>query len=457
MIAPVKPASKPEHESFTATRNACKLCAPLGACLAFRGVEGAIPFLHGSQGCATYIRRYMISHFKEPLDIASSNFSETTAIFGGLENLRIGLANVVRQYRPGLIGLATTCLAETIGDDVKSYLRQIRGETPDMPPVVHVSTPSYRGTHAEGFHAAIRALVDALSEGGPRQETVNLLPGIVSPADLRYLKAILRDFGLDPIMLADYSDTLDGPVWTDYQQIPAGGTPIDAIRAMGRSRATLELGLGENCGATAGMLLEERFGVARHLLPLPMGVIQTDRLFEMLETLSGRPTPPQHADERGRLVDSYVDAHKYIFGKRAVVYGESDLVVGLASLLAEIGITPVLCATGETGGHLHDRIAALEPELVRDVTVCEGIDFAEIETQVTDLKPDLVVGSSKGYRMARKAQVPLVRVGFPIHDRIDGPRLLHVGYRGAQQLFDRIVNAVMEAAQDESPVAYSYM
>ncbi|MDZ7617235.1 MAG: nitrogenase component 1, partial [Patescibacteria group bacterium] len=117
-----------EPEPFVATRNACKLCAPLGACLAFRGVEGAIPFLHGSQGCSTYIRRYMISHFKEPVDIACSNFGETSAIFGGKENLRVGLDNVIRQYGPRLIGIATTCLAETIGDDVSLFLHQIRRE-----------------------------------------------------------------------------------------------------------------------------------------------------------------------------------------------------------------------------------------------------------------------------------------------------------------------------------------
>ena len=72
MIVP-EPA---KSESFTATRNACKMCTPLGACLAFSGIEGCVPFLHGSQGCATYIRRYLISHFREPMDIASSNFGE---------------------------------------------------------------------------------------------------------------------------------------------------------------------------------------------------------------------------------------------------------------------------------------------------------------------------------------------------------------------------------------------
>jgi len=75
-------------EPLAATRNACKLCAPLGACLALRGVAGAVPFLHGSQGCATYIRRYLISHFREPVDIAVSGFSEATTVFGGGDNLR---------------------------------------------------------------------------------------------------------------------------------------------------------------------------------------------------------------------------------------------------------------------------------------------------------------------------------------------------------------------------------
>ena len=63
---------KTHDAPYVSTTNACKLCKPLGACLAFRGIEGAVPFLHGSQGCATYMRRYIISHFNEPIDIASS-------------------------------------------------------------------------------------------------------------------------------------------------------------------------------------------------------------------------------------------------------------------------------------------------------------------------------------------------------------------------------------------------
>ena len=85
-------------KEHTATRNACKLCTPLGACMVFRGIEKAMPILHGSQGCATYMRRYMISHFKEPVDIASSSFTEDTAIFGGGANLKLAIDNVRSQY-----------------------------------------------------------------------------------------------------------------------------------------------------------------------------------------------------------------------------------------------------------------------------------------------------------------------------------------------------------------------
>src|SRR5512140_1805409 len=155
-----------KHANFVSTTNACKLCKPLGACLAFRGIEGAVPMLHGSQGCATYMRRYIISHFREPMDIASSSLGEKHAVFGGGPNLKQGLKNVMTKFGAGLIGVATTCLTETIGDDVPMIVREFRremeetGEGSQLPPLVNVSTPSYSGTHMEGFHAAVKAVVD---------------------------------------------------------------------------------------------------------------------------------------------------------------------------------------------------------------------------------------------------------------------------------------------------------
>src|SRR5450759_3788870 len=249
-------------------------------------------------------------------------------------------------------------------------------EQPESPEIVTVSTPSYSGTHMEGFHGAVKAVVDQLAHNGAATGAVNLLPGFVSPADIRYLKEVLGDFGVPGIILPDISETLDGQAQLDYDKIPAGGTPLAAIKAMGASRATLEFGRTLFPQATAGRLLEERFGVPWHPLGMPIGLRETDAFFKVLEDLAGRNTPDKHAAERGRLIDAYVDGHKYIFNKRAVVYGEEDLVVGIVSFLAEIGVKPVLCASGGKSGRLAAAVAEVTGTLLPEPPVVrEGLAF----------------------------------------------------------------------------------
>ncbi len=445
--------------NYISTTNACKLCTPLGAALAFKGIEGAVPYLHGSQGCATYMRRYIISHFNEPIDIASSSLSEKHAVYGGGPNLKMGLNNVTCKYDPQLIGIATTCLTETIGDDVGRLLNEYEQENPGPKPVmVRVSTPSYNGTHMEGFHGAVAATIETLArETETCSNRLNLLPGLVSPADIRYLREIMEDFGLDVTILPDISDTMDGPAARTYAKIQAGGTGLAAIRAMSAALATIEFGhtMPSDSGGT---ILERRFGVACERLPLPMGITATDTFFSRLAEISGRQTLPGHVLERGRLVDSYVDGHKYVAGKTAIVYGEEDLVVGLTGFLAEIGVRPILCASGGKSGRLAEEISRAAGEILAEQPrVFEGVDFFDIGKMAETLKPDLLVGHSKGYSLARKLDIPLIRVGFPIHDRLGGQRILHLGYRGAQALFDRVVNALIAKKQNDSPVGYSYM
>jgi nitrogenase molybdenum-iron protein NifN len=451
--------------SAAATQNACKLCSPLGAALVFKGIAGAIPLLHGSQGCSTYIRRYLISHFKEPMDIACSNFGEQTAIFGGGANMKLALDNILEQYDPSMIGIATTCLAETIGDDVPMFIGEYKRCHADasLPPLVHVSTPSYQGTHMQGFHNAVRATVAGLADEKQKNETdpgrVNLFPGMVSPADLRHLREIVADFGLQAMVLPDYSQTLDGGLWKTYHRIPEGGTPVEAIAASSSAAASIEMGrVLAAMPKTAATHLADQCGVKAHRIGLPMGVRQTDGLMKILEAVSGKPLPEKYALERGRLLDALVDGHKHVNGRRAVVYGEADLVAGVVDFLSEIGILPVICATGDDGGHLAPAVKAALDEKHHDrIEIIEGVDFVDIEAAVREAKPDLMIGHSKGYSLARKLDIPLVRIGFPIHDRVGGSRIQHLGYQGTQMLFDRIANTLLERRQAASDVGYTYL
>lgn len=462
-------------DNISSSCNACKQCAPLGACIAFKGIEGVLPMLHGSQGCATYIRRYLISHFREPVDIASSSFSEETTIFGGNRNFNTGIDNIISQYHPKIITIASTCLAETIGEDVQRLIDEYRivhkGEK-NLPEMVFASTPSYQGTHYEGFHEAVYATVKALAsrENEATGKHINLFCNFISPEDIRHLKEITGDFGIDAMLFPDYSQTLDGASWDAYQRIPEGGTSIADLKRSASAMLSVELGYILNSGGrngavrenrrseSAGEYLQKQFDVPCRRTGLPVGINETDRFFDLLASVSGKAVPEKYREQRGRLIDLYIDGHKYVSGKRAVIYGEEDLVVALASFAAEIGIRPVLCASGGESGKLQDTLKNVLGDLYPpDMVTGQGMSFEQMENLMAELQPDLMIGNSKGYYIARKMDIPLVRTGFPIHDRIGAAHARTLGYEGASLLFEQIVNTVLEDKQRKSPVGYKYM
>ena len=474
LVESTKNKDLPSGDSFASSCNACKQCMPLGACVAFKGIEGVLPMLHGSQGCATYIRRYLISHFREPMDIASSNFSEETTIFGGNKNFNEGIDNIIKQYHPAVIAIASTCLSETIGEDVQRLINEyktIHAGEPDIPEMVFASTPSYQATHYEGFHQAVHATVKALAQAGsPDGKRINLFSNFISPEDIRHLKEIVADFGLEATLFPDYSDTLDSTSWDTYYRIAKGGTTLEDLKKCGSAAVSVELGYILNTGGrngkikdnaqqeTAGDYLQKAFDVTNRRIGLPIGINESDKFFDLLSVISEKPVPEKYQKQRGRLIDLYVDGHKYVSGKRAVVYGEEDMVVAMAAFLSEIGIKPVLCATGGESGKLRETLKAVLDDLYDDtMLVGQGMSFERMEEEMKDLNVDLLVGNSKGYYIARKFDIPIVRVGFPVHDRIGAQHAKTLGYEGTTILFEQVVNTIMEDRQRKSPVGYKYM
>ncbi|MFW6244783.1 MAG: nitrogenase component 1, partial [Fibrobacterota bacterium] len=367
---------KIKTRTSSAAVNTCRLCAPLGASMAFKGVQEAISLLHGSQGCATYIRRYMISHYREPIDIASSSISEEATIFGGDENLIKALENITTVYHPRLIGVATTCLTETIGEDTESSVRKfLARQMNEKPFIINVSTPSYCANYTDGFNATVKALVATLASTGEHTNRINILPGSLSPADYRHIKEIVTDFGLPYILLPDYSETLDGESWAEYHHIAKGGTTVLSIKDMGRAAATIEFTICRDKKETASEFLKGSCNVPSIQLMTPIGVDAVDEFMAVLQKLSGSQIPEKIAKERGRLIDSYMDAHKYCFGKKAAVIGEEELVISIAKFLSETGMIPVLCASSCKKERLQNAINAYLPEIASEITVLEETDY----------------------------------------------------------------------------------
>ncbi|MCK4938371.1 MAG: nitrogenase associated protein N [Methanosarcinales archaeon] len=443
------------------TVNPCVMCQPMGSVLAFKGVENSMVLMHGSQGCSTYMRLHLAHHFREPVDIASSSLSERGAVYGGSENLKKGLHNVIDRYHPSVIGVATTCMAETIGDDVPNIIQEFKEEngigddiSKDIQ-IIPVSTPSYSDSHVNGYIKALDAIVRHLTrdtgESIPNGK-VNIIPTEhLSPADIRELKQIATDMPEQCILLPDISDTFDAPIQDDFPKIALGGTSISDIADMVNSSASL--GLGSIMNNPPVDYLAEKHGVPGITVPLPIGLKQTDLFFDALSRISGSTVPDKYVNERGRLIDAMVDVHKYLYGVRVALYGDPEKVRGMVSLMLEVGMHPVLMVSGSKSPDFKRTVESMIKEARPDcdTIVLDGVDFDTFNDAIRSTRPDLLVGDSNGKYISKAEGIPLVRVGLPIHDRVGAQRLLMVGYRGAMELIDRITNTIFEAKEKEEP------
>jgi nitrogenase molybdenum-iron protein NifN len=295
------------------------------------------------------------------------------------------------------------------------------------------------------------------SRSGPaalEEDLVALFPSIVSPADVRQLRQLARACGRRPVLVPDYGESWDGALWSTWQSLPEGPTGLPEIAGLCAAGRIIAVGGVLPPGETAADLVAHRAGRAALHLDLPIGVRATDRLLSALggEMEAGRPS--DIARERSLLLDSYVDAHKLLSGRKVALWGEVDLVSALAAFCYEIGLVPVVCASGSADRTLAERIEARRPAGAPMALTLPDSDFARIEDACREQGAELLVGNSKGYPMARALGRPLLRVGFPVHDRLNGGRMRLLGYAGTLELLDRITDALIGAEQASSPVGY---
>ncbi|MGB5101251.1 MAG: nitrogenase component 1 [Methanothrix sp.] len=428
-----------------ATVNPCSMCMPMGSVMVFRGIEGCMPLFHGSQGCSTYMRLYLAHHFREPVDIASTALSEKGAVYGGSANLMQGLKNVIKGYKPKVIGIATTCLAETIGDDVPQIVREFQAQellAKDVI-IISVSTPSYAASHEVGYRVALKALIQTIAKKSKPNGRINMLVGsIISPADVRFLRRLFDDWGLEYILMPDISETFDATLSQDLPLIPKGGTPLEDIRDTANSKATLTIG-GWVQEPGAGNYLEKEFNVPHVALPLPIGLEFTDRLAANLEELTGLSMPECYERERGRLLDTMVDAHKILADVKTAVYGDTEMVLGITRIMTELGMKPQIVATGAANPAFAENAAELAP----GSKVMMETDFLQIATEASSRDIELMVGPFTGRGIARKENIPLLRVGLPNHDRYGASHQLLLGYEGSMNLVEGMANALLDGRE----------
>lgn len=426
--------------------NPAKICQPIGAVMAYKGIHNCMPITHGSQGCSSYLRMALARHYREPTLAATSSFTEDSVVFGGRLNLKEAVDNVVNIYHPEVLAINTTCSSETIGDDVSTFMEEIKEEEFFDPKVrvVIANTPSYVGSHITGYDNAVKALAQSFPRKSKPNGKLNVIPGFVDPGDIREVKRLLTVMGVPHIVFPDTTDVFDAPLTPESGGIyPPGGTKVQDLIDAGNSRGTIAL--GRTAGASGAMVLKGKFGIPAIIGPTPIGIRNTDELVMNVSSLMGVPVPQELEYERGRLVDMMTDAHIHFHAKSAAIFGDPDVVIGMLSLLVEMGMNPVFALTGTPDKKFAEEVKKVAPE-------CEAMigDTFLLHQKIKNHLVDMLIGNTYGKLIAKAEDIPLVRVGFPITDRANLHYFPIVGYAGAARLVERIGNTFLERRDRDS-------
>lgn len=434
------------------TINPAKTCQPVGAMYAALGVHKCMPHSHGSQGCCAYHRSALTRHYKDPVMATTSSFTEGASVFGGQANILEAFTNIFSLYDPDVIAVHTTCLSETIGDDLPQIINKAKseGKIPAGKIVIHASTPSFKGSHVTGYSNMAAALVQYFSKStGKTNKRINLIPSFIEPSDMGEIKHIANEMGIDYVMFPDTSDVVNGPMDGKFRMYPKGGATVEEIESAGDSKLTVALG---RVGAmAAAKLLDTKCKVPCEIIDLPVGIAATDKFVDLLRKQAGVSVPESLLLERGQAVDVLCDMNQYTYGKKVSLVGDPDILVGMVQFCKDAGMEVLHVVSGtHPGPKFERRIKEIAGESVVVKTGPQA-DMFYFHQLVKDNVPDLILGNTYCKYIARDMDIPLIRIGFPIYDRVGHSYFPIVGYRGTLRLLEKVLDAFMDRQDRDAP------
>ncbi len=423
--------------------NPLKMSQPIGGAFAFMGLRGSMPLLHGSQGCTSFGLTLFVRHFKENVPLQTTAMSEVATVLGGYENVEQAILNIYNKTSPEIIGICSTGVTETKGDDVEGYIKLVRQKHPKLAkfPLVYVSTPDFKDAFQDGWEKTVARMIEVLVDT-PRSlvrrdpTKVNVLPGChLTPGDLDELRTMIEDFGLEPSFLPDLAGSLDGHIPDDFTPTTIGGIGVEEIAMMGYASWTIAVGAQMRRAAET---LEQKAGTPFKLFERLSGLAPNDEFIMFLSEISGRPVPSKYRRLRGQLADAMLDAHFHIGGRKLAIGAEPDLLFDLSSTLHEMG-AHVTAAVTTTHSPVLERMPT------EDVLIG---DLEDLETLAKAKGCDLLITHSHGRQAAERLNIPFYRAGFPMFDRLGAGHQLLVGYRGTRDLIFDVANMIITDQED---------
>lgn len=394
--------------SIEFNRNGCLL---QGAVSVIQAIGGAAPIIHSTAGCGVQ-GKYMVNpahaYAADDFAVSSTNVIEKQIVFGGTSRLREEIKNTVKVIEADLYVVLSGCATEIVGDDIGAMTKEAADQGY---PVIHISTPGFKGHSFDAYGKVTRALIDTLSGGESEAADKNLVNIFgISPnqdpyweGNLGTLDALLRESGFVPNLLFGF------------------GSSVENWKRIGSAGINLAFSGG---GLEIARYLQKKFGtryISVEAAPLGIGSIQAllqslaeafPEKQEQIKTVEHRQRD-EYLYHLSRLAPYY---YRYRIQKEAALVGPEQTVVPVAKFLEnDFGqIIKALIITDQVDQTRKERIA----QSFDHAEIFCSEDGKQIENKLRQISPEIILGSQLEKRIAEELHIPLLYISLPAEDRL---------------------------------------
>ena len=409
--------------------NPIKLSQPMGAMLCFLGIKNCMPLMHGAQGCASFSKVFFTRHFNDPIAVQTTAVNDITAVIdGGDYAISESIKNITKKVKPELVGLFTTGLTETKGDDIKGACTLVA----DVQQMVYVNTPDFEGSIESGFSKSIEAIIQQLVQSSTQIDTNKalIIPNVnLKPIEVEKIKDTISLFGYEVFSLPDLSESLDGHLGLKQGALTSGGISVEDIKKLATSSLVFTIGKSvEKCGEK---ILEKNPNIQLFHFDSLGGLEASDKFFKILCKVKNITQPhPSIVRWRKRLQDALLDTHFVIGSSKVIIALEPDQALSVANTIIEAGANIKAIVTT----HRNDLLDEIE---------CEHLmvgDFEDVESFLQD--GDLVISNFHAERLAIKHKKALLVRGYPDFEGLGNQLKNDVLYEGSSYLLFELANLI---------------
>jgi light-independent protochlorophyllide reductase subunit B len=359
--------------------------------------------------------------------------SDTAVIF------KEAMLSAYERFKPQAMLVGSSCTAELIQDDPAGLAKAL-----NLPiPVVPLELPSYQRKEnwgaSETFYHLTRTLCGpkALPPGAERPARADGAPvtcNLLGPTALGFRH---RDDVTEITRILDAMDITVNVV------APLDATPMD-VACLGE--ADFNIVMYPELGETTAKWLERAFRQPT-VRTVPIGVGATKRFITEVAEIAG--IDAQHMLDRelsrlpwySRSIDS-----TYLTGKRVFIFGDATHAIAAAEVAAdEFGFQVVGLGTYAREQARDVREAAKRYGLEALITD----DYLEVEDQIAELHPELVLGTQMERHIAKRFGIPCAVISAPVHVHDYPARYSpQMGFEGANVIFDTWVHPLMMGLEE---------